>query len=526
MSEFQEKLDLEKEILETKETATEEESTIFSDPKAHKEKKKSLSKKSFAVKIITALLVVAILAGGTFAVIKLIPEKQQEQGEETKTSISVLSYLSKNVAEVNIVNKNGEFKLFSTKEVIDEKNTTVWHLDDIDASLTDSSSISSVATNAVSLSASREVDIKDRPLSDFGLDEPVATAEVKFSDGTQGYSLTVGKVSPDNSGTYVKISNKDKVYIVDSSVADAFTFEAIDFGNADPFPPAEFEGDVSSYLDGNGVLSSFDYITVSGKDFPQMLTVKPNTNDIRTTVVSYITTTPNKRYADNADLLLSPFSNGVTVNGSYTFDLSNESLKKYGLDNPDIIISISVSSQVKTFKLSKVDDDYYAVINEDSKQIKKVYSGYLTIANTKAENYYNKWISMEPIKEINNYTVIMEGKTYSFDIKYYPDDEEKEYVVTHNGKELTASNFQSFYGDFSTLKCADFKNDAVQGEPSAVVKLTYTLQGGVDEIKFYKVSETKYQCFKNGVSLGRVSSLDYNKFIKSVKLISENKVTG
>lgn len=525
MSEFQENLDLEKETAETSEAEVVEESTIFSDPKAHKEKK-APSKKGFAVKIISAFLVVAILIGGTFAVIKLIPEKQQEQVEESKTSISVLSYLSKNVSEVNVTNKNGEFKLFPTKEVVDEKNTTVWHLNDIEASLTDSSAISSVANNAVSLSASREVEINGRPLSDFGLDEPVATATVKFSDGTAGYSLTVGKVSPDNSGTYVKISNKDKVYIVDSTITDAFTFEAIDFGNADPFPPAEFEGDISAYIDGNGVLSTFDYITVSGKDFPDKLTIEPNNDDIRTIVVSYLATTPHKRYAENADLLLSPFSNGITASGSYTFDLSNESLKKYGLDNPDIIITISVNSQLRTFKLSKVDEYYYAVINEDSKQIKKVSAGYLTIANTKIENYYNKWISMEPIKEINNYTVILDGKTYSFDIKYYPDEEENEYVVTHNGKELTASNFQSFYGDFSILKCADFKNDAVQGEPSAVVRLTYTLQGGVDEIKFYKVSETKYQCFKNGVSLGRVSSLDYNKFIKSVKLISENKITG
>ena len=191
-----------------------------------------------------------------------------------------------------------------------------------------------------------------------------------------------------------------------------------------------------------------------------------------------------------------------------------------------MIITMSVNSQTKTFKLSKVDDYYYAVINEDSKQIKKVYTGYLTIAGTKTESYYNKWIFMEPVKEINNFTVILDGKTYSFDIKYYPDDEENEFVITHDGKTLTAKNFQDFYGDFSILKCADFVNDAVQGEPSATVRLTYTMEGGVEEIKFYKVSETKYQCFKNGVSLGRVSSLDYNKFIKSVKLISEDKSVG
>lgn len=522
MSEFQENLDLEKEIAAT-EDSEELESTIFSNPEEHTEKKKKHSKKGFIIKIASAFLAVAILAGGTFAVVKLIPEKQPEQGEDIKTSIAVLSNLSKTVAEVNVLNKNGEFKLYPTKEVINDKKTTVWHLDGIDASLTESDTISSIANNAISLSASREVDPKNRPLSDFGLDNPIATATVKFSDGTEGYSVSIGKVSPDNSGTYIKVSNNDKVYVVDSHITDAFTFEAIDLGSAQPFAPATFEGDISSYVDESGVLKSFDSITVSGKNFPQKLTIEPYVNDIRTTVVSYIITTPHFRYADNADLLLSPFSNGISVAGSYSFDMSQENLKKYGLDNPDLIISISINSQVKTFKLSKVDDNYFAVINEDSKQIKKVAVTSLTVANIKTETFYNKWISMEPIKEISNYTVITEGKTYNFDIKYLPDDEENEYVVTHNGKKLTARNFQSFYGDFSILKCVDFENDTVSGEPAAVVKYKFTLQGDEVKIEFYKVSETKYQCFKNGVSLGRISSLNYNKFIKSVKAISEDK---
>ena len=80
MSEFQENLGLEKENTEIKEAEAVEESTVFSDPTAHKEKK-APSKKNFAVKIISAFLIVAILAGGTFAVIKLIPEKQTEQSE-------------------------------------------------------------------------------------------------------------------------------------------------------------------------------------------------------------------------------------------------------------------------------------------------------------------------------------------------------------------------------------------------------------------------------------------------------------
>ncbi len=521
MSEFQENKDLEKEIADTQDSE-DFESTIFSNPEAHKEKKKT-SKKGFLLKIISAFLVVALLVGGTFAVIKLIPEKEEGTGEDIKQAISVLSNLSKDVAEVNISNKNGEFKLYPTKEVIDEKNTTVWHLDGIDSSLTESSVISNIATNAMSLSASREIDPKDRPLSDFGLDTPVATATVKFADKTEGYSVMIGKASPDNSGTYLKVSNKDKIYVVDTTVTDAFTFEAIDLGNAQAFAPATFEGDISKYLNDSGIITTFDYITVSGERFPQKLTVEPYTSDIKSVIVSYITTTPINRYADNIEALISPFSNGITVTGSYSFDMSQESLKKFRLDKPDIILSMSINSQVKTFKISMVDDAYCAVINEDSKQIKKVALTALTVSDLKIEDCYNKWIFMEQIKELSNFTLNTDGKVYSFDIEYNADDEENEYVITCNGNKITASKFQEFYGEFSILKTADFSTVSVNTAPSATIDITFLVDGEKVKLDFYKVSETKYQYSKNGVPMGKISSLDYNKLIKNIKSVSQDK---
>lgn len=522
MSEFQENIELETEVTETKETE-ELESTVFSNPVAHKGKKKKSSTKSFVIKIASAFLAVAILAGGTIAVIKLIPEKQVESGEEIKKSISVLSNLSKAVQEVNVTNKNGNFKLYPTKEVINDKNTTVWHLDGIDASLTDSSTISSIANNAISLSASREVDLKDRKLSDFGLDEPVATAEVKFSDGTKGYSVMIGKTSPDNTGTYIKVSDRDKAYVVDSQITDAFTFEAIDLGNADPFPPAEYEVDVSSYVNDSGVITSFDTMTLSGKKYPQKLTITPNEEDLKIAIVSYITTTPHRRYADKVDVLLSPFSNGVTASGSYSFDMSQESLKKFGLDNPDVVIAMTIGKETKTFKISIVDDNFCAVINEDSKQIKKVSRSILSFVDAKIENFYNKWIFMESIRDLSNFNVTTEGKTYNFDIQYNPDDEEKEFVITHDGKTLTSSNFQDFYGEFSIIKCADFEVSQPQGAPAATIKITFSMDGKQVKIDYYKVSETKYMCYRDGMPMGRISSLTYNKLIKNLKAVSQDK---
>ena len=85
---------------------------------------------------------------------------------------------------------------------------------------------------------------------------------------------------------------------------------------------------------------------------------------------------------------------------------------------------------------------------------------------------------------------------------------------------------QSFYGDFSILKAADFSTEKVEGAPAATINLTFRTDGEVVKLDFYKVSETKYQYSKNGVPMGKISSLDYNKLIKNVKAISQDKKTS
>jgi hypothetical protein len=203
--------------------------------------------------------------------------------------------------------------------------------------------------------------------------------------------------------------------------------------------------------------------------------------------------------------------------------MSQESLKKFRLDKPDIILSMSINSQVKTFKISMVDDVYCAVINEDSKQIKKVALTALTVSDLKIEDCYNKWIFMEQIKELSNFTLNTDGKVYSFDIEYNADDEENEYVITCNGKKIAASKFQDFYGEFSILKTADFSTVTVNPAPSATINITFLVDGEKVKLDFYKVSETKYQYSKNGVAMGKISSLDYNKLIKNIKSVSQDK---
>ena len=89
----------------------EEESTVFSAPIEHKDKAPKNAGKKRLVSIIAACLAVAVLIGGTVAVIKLIPElKEEEVAESVFEDISLIDKDSSTFKAVNITNTNGAFK--------------------------------------------------------------------------------------------------------------------------------------------------------------------------------------------------------------------------------------------------------------------------------------------------------------------------------------------------------------------------------------------------------------------------------
>lgn len=517
--------DFSKEKTETAEILTpDEESTVFGAPADHNKKKQRISsKKKSVIKLTAAVLSVAVLVGGLFAVIKFVPKKTDESDNNSSVNtVSVLSLDITTVSEVKVTNQNGTFRLYSSTVEVDGQENSVWCLDGVDSSLTSSTLISNIASNATSITAVRDIEKTDRPLSDFGLDSPVSSAQVAFKDGSEGYSVMLGKQSPDNTGTYLKLSNRDNIYIVDDSVAESFLFNSLDLADNSSFEAAAFSGDISSYKGSSGSIEKFDEMTVSGKNFPRTVTILPNTNENLSSVAKFVIATPYERHAANVDNLLSMFTSGISVSGAYSFDVTPESLKKFGLDNPDVVVKMTLAGQTKFYKISKVDDEYCAVINEESKIIKKVYISSVPVSEYTEESFYNDWVCMEVISDLSNFTLTTSGTSYSFDIKY-DKEADPQYTITHNGKKMTASYFQDFYGEFVSVKCTDFTIRSVSGEPAATVTLTYSADGSKKTYAFYKVSETKYQYSYNGVNMGSISSVDYNKMIKNIKTVSQNK---
>ena len=526
MSDFPEKENIEE---TTEPTLTPEEgSTVFSDPAEHK-KTAVKQKKRLLPKVIAAVLAVGVLAGGTVAVIKLIPEREESSTPSIET-ISVLDMKSDDFKSVTVTNENGTFKLYSVEETetsdssdtSSSEPTVNWYLDGYDREVIDSSATGSIAGYAASLEAVREVTSKST--AECGLENPTVKADVVKNDGSE-FSILVGSESPDNTGTYVKLSTEEKIYITETDLKGNFTFDALSLAETGSVPGITVTDDMKDYKGDDGALSSFDTITLSGKNYPEKVVLAPNTDENLSAYAAYMTVSPTKRIADNVDGIFGLFKSGVSASGAYSFDTSVSSRKNLGFDNPDLTATIKVGSVTQTYSFKQQEDGDYAVWYDGAKLIKKVSASSLSFIDYKVNDYYASWVCLQSINELSNFTVKTPDKTYSFDIVYDDsEDAEETYVITYEGTKLVAENFQNFYQECISLSCSDYTIDKVINEPAMSFVFTYSdTSREKTVVEFKKAGETKYQYSIDGIDMGKINSSSLNKILRQVEKVANGE---
>ena len=516
-----EKIDI-SEIESVEENADEVFSTVFSAPAEHKRAPKR--KKHRLLVAIASVLSVAILIGGTVAVIKLIPEKEEEIKTPFVSEKEISNVLSSDLSKVTLKNQNGTFEFYAEESKDDSTN---WYLKGIGKDLVNSSTISYFASEAASFSAIQEISQKSE--KDCGMEKPYATVNVNKKDSEE-FTITVGSKSPDNSGYYVKYSKDNKIYLVGAAYAENLNVDSLYFAtNASltSFTPPEGAEDYSS---SEGQLTNFDSITVKSKKFKDTLVIESNPNEALAQYIGFLVTKPTTRVAENAEGLLSLFSSGVTTSGAYTYDVSAASLKKYGLDKPDFQMTINIKGKTLTYKFTLQKDGNYAAVCDDSKLISMVSPDTISqYAEADIIHFYSAWICLYSIDDIEALNLSVNGKKYNFEIEKLSEEEAENsdvnYAVTLGGKNIDCQSFQNIYQFLISLACTDYTVDKIDSEPQITFEFVFKdKKAGKSVIEFTKAGESRYQYSVDGMELGKTNSSAMNKLIKNLEKLAAGEI--
>ncbi len=503
----------------------EEFSTVFSNPTEHKktvENQKNANKKRITM-IISGVLAVALLVGSTIAVVKLIPEMTDDGDNGSSISeISVLTIAEKELKKVTVKNENGSFVMNNKVEEDDDGyEECIWSLEGYDSDVIDDYSLYEIASNVMNISAIREITTKTA--EQCGLAEPEITVDIIKSDDST-VSVLVGDKSPDNSGSYVKLANEDKIYLVSGGIDERLTFKPLDLANTDSLAALELPDAHDEYLS-NGTIATFDSLTISGKNFDKTVVIKPNTDEATADLQPFVLTEPTNRFSENYDKALALFNSSITVSGAYSLDAKPATVNSLGLNSPDVEVTGKFGKVTYTYKFKKQDDGGYAVWHTDCKLIKKVSADVADILSYNTKSFYSTWVYMQSIDDLSGLIVKSEGKEYKFDIKVdSSEDAEEKYVIKYNGKKLTASNFQDFYRYCISFYASDFDPEKITGDPEYEITYVYSdTSKKSTKVAFYRTSATKYQFSVNGEHIGHTNASDVNRIAEYVKKVAKNE---
>lgn len=494
--------------------ADENTSTVFSAPEEHKDVQKGGMK--LWKKIVCVLLAVAVIGGGTFAVIKLIPEKDDYAAPSETQTLAIADVNS--FSEITVKNARLEPYTIRSEIVEGEKGSEiVWSLDGYDNDLIDQTSLSLIASYAASITYMKDYPLDDGNRATYGLDVPVTVVEVKTRDG-KSFTMNVGKKSQTASGSYIEVSLfPGKVYLAVTAAADGFVVTPLDLAVSTKMKALDTEKVPSSYLT-DGEWTSFDRINLTGGEFGDLEFV-PNTNSELNAYATYIVTKPNMRVADNVDVLFGIFTDGLSTSGTVSFDKSPETLKKYGLDNPDIVLSITLGGNTYSYKLKQLPDDKlsYYVISDYERTVRVCTSTSVTFLAEKSDYFFARFMLLESVKDIKGLSFAGDLNA-SFTVNY--DSENEEYTVSIPTGEISESEFRNAYGELVATTVFDYEIVT----PTSPVNLTVTLKhsnGSADTVlSFRQSAENRYMFYLGGTPMGQITSSSYNSIIKNFRSLN------
>ena len=520
------KAQAEKEKVEKEKATKKEESTLFADPTSFYIDEKEPARKNLPLKIIVALIAVAVVIGAAFAIKALLPEKEPaDTSSKTSISIDITKYASDDVEKLTVEGKDYTTVLYSMLDTSSAESTTVkWGVEGVDTSLTDSFGISQAVNSAVSLSALREMEKLE---ADYGFDKPNAKITVQSRNQKfETYTITVGNVAADRSGYYLKTSLADKVYLVEKETVEAFCKDIYAFANTTVIS-ALTDGDAPAEYFNEGTLIKVDEVSVRGKLYDDyVISFKLNPDKNTAPFMTYVMTQPYRRYADNdaVKLLATPFSNGVYAEGVYTYNATNEDIQKYNLVEPQIVLTIKAGNVQHTIKATRNDDGYYAIILDDGTAIYRVTRDYMSFTSTSLNDYMNKAIFTEMLKNFTDIDVTVNNKTYDFNINVVESEEEEDvYNVTAGTLPLKAENFQNYYAQLLGMTVTEVSVQTPDNiTPSMTVRLTRK-NGSRTTIEFAQTADRRYHVSVDGNPGGYISTTTYEKLVNYTTSVYEGK---
>jgi|GEM_PF-6564890 len=383
-------------------------------------------------------------------------------------------YVSKtklgDVASISCINSNGKFTF--------EKQDDSWVCTDQKDFQVNQKAVDSLAQTAVNLAAVRKVE-QAGDFSQYGLDSPQFKISLTDSEGKKA-TYDIGKLNDNIRKYYVKSEDSADVFVIKSNYGEeiikplnaysaAYDLSAIDKGSVTTIKVNDEKGSAAEITQGQR-----DTESPLGSDSKwKFASVFPKNTNVNSNIIDELWTDLEAAAAsDCAD-----------------FEIDDAKLEKYGLKQPQEIITVNYSadSQNKSFSLmvSKENADGSAyVMFGDAKVIGLASAD--TVKSLKAYldaySFLPQSVCAAKFKSLSGVTVTYNGVKYDYGITQNGTD----YSVTLNGAQCDKDNFDAFFKKMVALNSNSHTSDgstALENKDGTLVVVYHSTNASYGDLK-------------------------------------------
>ena len=427
---------------------------------------------------------------------------------------TLMEYYPADISQIHIENAKGAFDVVSKTPEGEATVYTIKGYEDFDLQAGNPDLIASAAAK---LEFSRVATLDKAKSGEFGFDSPRAGVTVTYNDNTKSI-ITVGSEAPQQAGTYVKFGTGDAVYVVDTETVEPFAFGVTDLISLT----------INNAAD-NTDNNEASKITVSGANFPEAVTLVPNTNENYS--ASYQMTAPASRLANEKESsLVSGGIRGLFALSVKMVNPTDSQLSSLGLSNPYARLTASYPDLTVDLIASQPDSEGSVNLMVSGRSVVYAVSAdKVPWVTTSYEKLCSEYALYPKLTALSNVSVTADGKTTDFELSTHEsvttDDEGVETsntvtVVTHNGDEIQIGDFSTFYDKLAMIALADAKTDNSSG--SDVLRVRYTFaDGSSDSVSFVDAGGDLYVVVVNGEMAGHSHKADVSRAVSGIAEVLE-----
>lgn len=467
--------------------------------------------------LLAALVMVSVLY---FVVPKGDSGENQAETEE-ETSITVDTIDTEQVEEI-AVSKAG-------KEVYHlKKENKSWKFSDNPTLPVDEDGVNTLLDSVANVTAAKELNLEDGEKSNYGVENPVLTIQIKTADKTYQYDL--GDEVPIEGGVYGLASGRDTIFCMSESLMSVFDVEAKSLIQKDEIPDMT-ESEMTAVKVDNK----------KGSDFEAKVVKKAER--VESDISWNITKPYDKPLAasdENWSAVLGYF-NSLEFGDLVEYGAKKQS--KYGLDNPDSVITVQYKKDKKEKKLvllvgKEKEGAYYVRLQNSSNVYEMSADEVEQMTKLDAYSCMNQKVYNKLVTDVTGYDVTYGNTTLNVTCSLKKDetaDSEEDtedtasasdYIWSLNGKTIEEDDVTSFVSPYSTAGQISYSGK-VDKKVSAkdrkfVLKIVYHEKDRDVTITYYPYDGTNfYQVDRDGMNYFLADKKAVDEVIKQFQSVEK-----